>query len=189
MKLKIGLIIFVSLVLVQVVVYGFMVRDTIETVETENQWLAREIRSQETQSAQLRREIKRLELMIAAIPPSFLAGFEDPEAEFMEFLNYINDPLLEESDVQISMRRAPTFTGQPIPHHESQFSLSFSFVDTREAENLLNFIMHQELFPVKLSGMSLRGTGSQEVTADMNLSLHIPARLTQPLAAVERETR
>lgn len=181
MKPKLVLIAVALVALIQMVVYAFHVRSSIELAEQENRYLASDIRSLEQQATQLAREVKRLQLMVAAIPPEFLKGVDDPEAGFMEFLNYINEPLVQERDVRVNLRRSPTFTPTPIPHHESQFGFTFDFADTRDAEHILDFIMHQQRFPVKLATLSLRGGSSDRVTADLLMSLHIPARHTRPL--------
>ncbi|MFP4085059.1 MAG: hypothetical protein ACLFP9_09565 [Desulfonatronovibrio sp.] len=189
MKIKIVLIIAAILAIVLVVTYAFIVRDTTRTVEMENQSLATEIQSTESQRAQLRQEIQDLRQMVAAIPPDFLAEFEDPEAGFMEFLNYINNPIMDELDVNISMQEGPAYTSSPIPHYRSQFSFSFPYVDTREAERFMNFMMHQEHFPLKLSTLNMSGSGADTVKTDVNVSLHIPARNVESLAAIQRELK
>ncbi len=189
MKLKIGLICAALVVLAQLLMYAHIIKATVILVERESQTVAGEIHSLEAGTARLQQDFRRLELMLAAIPPEFLEGVEDPEAGFMEFLNYINDPVVDGAGVQVRMRRSPTFTHQPIPHHESQFGFSFHFTDTRDAENLLNYVLHQPRFPVRLSTLNLRGGNTDEVSADLLISLHIPARHTHPLAALHGEKR
>lgn len=187
MKVKIALIGIGIVILVQLVVYGFIIKDTIDAVEQSSRSTAAEEAAVASRIDQTQREIQRLEAMVSAIPPHFLAGVDDPEAGFMEFLNFINDPLLHAAGVDVSMRRGPTFTDQPIPHHESQFSFTFPFVSTREAEAILDFIVHQERFPVKLTTLNLRGSGTDQAGADLALSLLIPARHAHPLSVLQRE--
>lgn len=187
MKIKIILIIVAVVAMVQILTYAYIVRGTVDDIQVSNQSLSTEIRSTEAQKEQLRRDIDRLEAMVQAIPPEFMARFNDPEAGYMEFLNFINDPIMHQMDISTNVRRAPTFTTQPIPHHESQFSFSFSFIDTKEAERFFNFLLHQDNFPLKLTTLTLRGSGSQEVNADVSISLHIPALHAQTMAVAQRE--
>jgi hypothetical protein len=189
MKFKIGFIVVAILALVQVVVYGYIVKGTIETVEQDNSQLERQISSQRAQVNQLRQEVQRLEKMVAKVPPDFLAEYEDPESGFMEFLNFINAPLIKQDNVKVSMRRSPSFKSQPIPHFESGFSFSFSFLQNQEAEKVLNFLMHQNQFPLKLKTLNLKGSGKEKVNADLNISLLIPARHSQSLADIYREVQ
>ncbi|MGM0646636.1 MAG: hypothetical protein ACQESV_09625 [Thermodesulfobacteriota bacterium] len=179
MKMKVGIVLIALLALVQVVVYGFMVQDTIATVEQDNSQLQRQLDSEQSRVTQLQSEVQRLEKMVRSVPPDFLADYQDPETGFMEFLNYINDPLLENEDVEVSMRRSPAYKSQPIPHFQSGFNFSFTFLQTQQAEKVLHFLMHQNDFPVVLNSMNLAGSGKEEAKAAVDVSLLIPAKQTQ----------
>jgi hypothetical protein len=188
MKLKIVLIVVFFVALIQVINYGLMVDETSQVFNLENRSLAVKISSLESQSAALEKDAARLETKLAQIPQDFWGAFPDPEAGYMEFLNYLGAPLLRENEVSINMQQSPAFSPTPVPHHESRFSFTFSFVTTDTAERVLNFMLHQQRFPVKLSSLTLRGTGTGEVTADLAVSLHIPARDSLMFLTAHRET-
>jgi hypothetical protein len=189
MKVKIVLIVIAVLLLIQLWVYAAMVKDSTQTTRQDVRGLETEVAALESEAGRLQKDVVRLEEMVAAIPPDFLAGFEDPEAGFMEFLDYINEPLIQDQDVSVNMRRGPAFTNDPIPHHESQFTLSFPFVSTQETENILHFLMFQHRFPIKLTTLDLRGSGTDKASASLDLSLLIPAKYANPLASLERRVQ
>ena len=176
MKIKVGVILIAVLVLVQVVVYGFMVQDTITSVQQDATALKRQLQSEQAQVAQLQKNVQRLEQMVRSVPPEFMSRYQDPETGFMEFLNYVNDPLIEKHGVQVSMRRAPTYSNAPIPHFKSAFSFSFPFLETQKAEKVLHFLMQQNRFPVVLNSVDLTGSGKDTAKAALGLSLLIPAK-------------
>jgi hypothetical protein len=188
MKLKIILMVILFVALIQVLTVGRLLDDVTGAFELENRALETETRSLESQAAALEKDKVRLEAMLASIPKEFWEAFPDPEAGYMEFLNFLASPQMAESGVTIALRRSPVYSASPVPHHESQFSFTFSFVNIDDAEAFFNVMLHQKRFPVKLTTLNLRGAGSGEVTAELALSLHIPARDAFPFLTSHRET-
>lgn len=187
MKIKIGLIVIAVLALAQLLFYSATVRDTAQSVRQENQSLDNDIRELESRASRLKKQRQELREKAQSIPPEFVARFQDPETGFMEYLNFLNNPLLEDAGVDISLSSRPSFTTNPIPHHESEFSFSFSFLQPQKAERVFNYLVHQKRFPVRVVDLSLSGGGSKEVSADMDISLLIPARHADPLNIIEEE--
>ncbi len=181
MKLKLVLIVLGILILTQFVAYGRIQSGNVTMIRSDMERLDGEISRYESELAAQTRERDRLLAMVATIPPEILTGFDDPETEFVEFLDYLNDPAVRRVDGKFSLRQAPRYGASPIPLHESQFNLQFSFLRPGEAEEFFNFLFKQQRFPVQLSTLRLSGAAASRVQGDLAFTFKVPARLKQPL--------
>lgn len=184
MKFKLVLIIAGIVVLAQVLAFARIQSANVAAVRQDISRIDGEIARQHGDLASKNRERDRLLAVAAAIPPEILTGFDDPEVEFVEFLDFLNDPAVRAVDGRLTMRQAPRFITSPIPLHETQFNLQFSFLRAEEAEEFLNFLMYQRRFPVEVNTLRLSGGRDALVQGDLAFTYKVPARLKQPLPIV-----
>ncbi len=135
-----------------------------------------------TERRRLGRERESYRRIIAEIPTSVLMGFEDPEAVFAGFLDYLNSGALAAVDARVVMRNQLRFTSRPIPMRTSDFRFDFSFSRLAEAENFLAFLLAQQTYPVRVRQLRFSGGGNDaesdgRVKGELDLTLMIPDKL------------
>ena len=131
-----------------------------------------------------RNELKRV---IEVIPPALLTGFEDPEAGFVEFLDYLASPVMKEVGSSVDIQNQ-LYTTSPVPLHQSEISFKYTFDSTYEAEKFLNFILFQERFPLLVKSFSAKRQEGKEVGAEVSVALLIPARLKLDITSADKNT-
>jgi len=114
-------------------------------------------------------------------------GFEDPETGFVQFLDYLQAPMLAEVEGEISLQDTQKFKEVPVPLHESNFGFKFNFIRTYEAERFLNYLLLQEKFPLQVRSLKLRRGSEGKAEGTLNVSLLIPAKLQLPTLSKESE--
>lgn len=176
MRLKSTVLVIGILIIVQILIYGYFTAGNIEAL---SQGIAQlQDRNQRMVSEKNRLAAQRHEFkgIIEMIPPALLAGFEDPEAGFVEFLDFLQSPVLDEVGGKVKARTRK-FTKDPIPLHKSNFTFSYNFRDTYEAEKFINFVIFQERFPLQIRGFSAKRGTEGVVGGELSVDLLIPARL------------
>lgn len=190
MNLKPIVIVALILLLAQALFFGDAVRGSITylderlaTLQTENQGL-------KVRKTQLDQEFDRIRSDIRSIPPTLLAGFEDPEASFVEFLDYIQSSAFQKAGGKVAMR-SQKFRQTPIPLHESTFDFTYEFDKVPVAEAFLGHFVDQRRFPVQVTAFNATRTKGGSTKAKITVSLLIPARLQfePPPAANKKEGR
>jgi len=176
MNLKALVLVIGVLVICQLALFGWMFSGNVETLNASIGELEGQVRSASAEKADLTKTISDLRKVIASIPPGLLAGFEDPEAGFVEFLDYLQSPVMQDAGATASLR-GQTYTTTPIPLHVTEFTFKYSFADTYSAERFADFVIFQERFPLQVRQFSAKRTGSGLVEGEMGVALMIPAKL------------
>ncbi|MEA1923209.1 MAG: hypothetical protein U9N63_11205 [Pseudomonadota bacterium] len=123
-------------------------------------------------------ELRHYRQIIATIPPSVLMGFEDPEAVFAAFLDFLNAAALADIGTKVVMRRQLQFVKNPVPLRASDFNFSFMFATVVEVETFLDYLLEQPDYPLRVNHLkinSAKGRGS--VSGNLAVSLMIPDKL------------
>jgi len=187
MRLKPVLIIIGVLIIVQLLFFNYTIKKNIALISREIAQLDMNIHQMEGEKAQLAKRFEYLKGIIETIPPSLLMGFEDPETGFVEFLDYLQSPILGEVDGEISLRETQKFRAVPVPLHESDFGFKFSFIRTYEAEKFLNYLLLQQKYPLQVRSLKIRRGSEGKAEGTLNVSLLIPAKLQLPTPSKESE--
>ena len=170
------------LLLAQILAYSLIERKNTALIKNELAKVENEIRNLNSEEAQLMREIAVVDNIIKTIPANLLSGFEDPENGFAEFLDYLNNPIVEELRVEISLVERQKFYADPVALHKTKFNFKFGFMNTYEAERFFNFILHQDAYPIQVEDMKISRSGGKSSTTKVNMvvALYIPAKLQLP---------
>ncbi|MBU2547136.1 MAG: hypothetical protein KKB20_01875 [Proteobacteria bacterium] len=179
MKLKPVVLIIGILILAQILIYANIERGNVSRIEVAISGLDPQIRESESTRLDLVKQLNRLKKIVEDIPPRLLAGFEDPEIGFVEFLDYLQSPFMKEVNAQARLG-AKSFKQSPIPYHESNFEITFEYTNTVDAERFLNSLLFQERYPLQVKRLDIRRKSQGVVGATLSVSLAIPARLKFP---------
>lgn len=169
-------------VLAQIISYALIQKKNTRLVYQEVSRLENDIRGLNAREAQLQRQISLVADILKNTPPTLLAGFEDPEKGFAEFLDYLNNPVVEELQVRIGLLEKQKYQTRPVALHQTRFSFEFNFRNTYEAERFFNFLLHQNQYPVQVEDMKITRTGGKSKSTEVKLDvvLYIPAKLQLP---------
>ena len=180
MKLRIPLILLLVLLTAQLLLLVYNARQNRQLVEQARSNLAVLQDNLQTERRRLNREKEKYRQIIAAIPTSVLMGFEDPEAVFAGFLDYLNSGVLATVGARVVMQNQLRFTPKPVPMRTSDFRFDFSFLTIAQAEGFLDFLLVQRLYPVRVRQLRITGGKNaleQKVKGELDLTLMIPDKL------------
>ena len=176
MNLKAIVLVVGVLIIGQIAMLGYMYSGNVETINRSIGALDSQVRSVSAEKADLTKRMEGYRAAISAIPPELLAGFEDPEVGFVEFLDYLQSPIFQEIGAGVTMK-AQSFRTTPIPLHETEFTFKYMFADTYDAERFVDYVVFQQRYPLQVNTFSAKRTNSGVVEGDMSVSLLIPAKL------------
>jgi len=170
------------LVLVQIFIYCMTQKNNTDLYHRQTVQIERNIRSLNAEEAQLKRKIALVDNIIKTIPVNLLSGFEDPEKGFAEFLDYLNNPIVEELRVSIGLTEAQKFHSDPVALHKTRLNFKFRFLSTYEAERFFNFLLHQDKYPVQVEDMKITRSShkANDTEVSLDVALYIPAKLQLP---------
>jgi hypothetical protein len=179
MKLKFVIAVLILLITCQLLLLCRGYRADIELLVNETNTLQLSTRQMLLKEKRLRAEIGRYREIIATIPPSVLMGFEDPEAVFAQFLDFLHADVMAAIATKVVLRRQLQFVQNPVPLRVSDFSFRFNFNRVAEAENFFDYLLLQSIYPLKVNRLKLSGGqgGSDRVVGELFLSLMIPDKL------------
>ena len=179
------------LVLAQIAFYAYAQKDNVQVIDQKLIQLDGKIREIKAEKSRLLNKSKELKKIIETIPPSLLMGFEDPETGFVEFLDYLQTPLLQKVDGKITLKDVQKFKQTPVPLHETGLNFVFGFVDTYNAEKFFNYLLLQEQYPLQVKSIKIdRSSGSKAMPrGNLSIALMIPARLQLPSTPEQMEVQ
>ena len=189
MKFKPIVFIIGLLIFIQILFYNYAQKNNITMVNQDIKLLQGDIQQLEAEKSKLLNKFKELKTIIESIPPTLLMGFEDPETGFVQFLDYLQTPVLEEVEGNISLRDAQKFKEAPVPLHESDFTFKFNFLTTYEVEKFFNYLLLQRQYPLEVKSLTINRSGEDKVEGSLNVSLLIPAKLQIPSLSQEGESK
>jgi hypothetical protein len=187
MRFKPIIIIIGVLIFVQIMFFNYTLKENIALISQEIAQLDTNIRQMDGEKTRLVKRFDYLKGIIETIPHALLMGFEDPETGFVEFLDYLQTPILDEVEGEISLRETQKFKEVPIPLHESNFGFKFSFIRTYEAEKFFNYLLLQKKYPLQVRSLKIRRGSEGKAEGTLNVSLLIPAKLQLPTLSKESE--
>lgn len=178
MKFRLFIMLLVLLVILQI---GFLSRGRkadIRLVKAEIENLESSCRQMRQKEQRLDKELRGYRQIIATIPPSVLMGFEDPEAVFAAFLDFLHAEALAQVGAQVVIRRQLQFVKNPVPLRASDFNFRFKFSKVAEVETFLDYLLVQPTFPLRVNRLKFNsGQGQGQVSGELAVSLVIPDKL------------
>ena len=178
MKSRFIIVVLVLLVILQIVLLGRGLKTDIKLVKAEVLSLESSCRQMRLTEQRLEQELSHYRSIIAKIPPSVLMGFEDPEAVFAAFLDFLHSQALAGVGAQVVMRRQMQFVNQPVPLRASEFNFRFTFTTVAEAETFLDYLLIQPTYPLRVNRLRLNANqGQGKVSGELVVSLMIPDKL------------
>lgn len=175
------------LIFAQLMFFCFDQRKNITAVDQEIAQLNTTIQQLEGEKGELTAKEAELKKIVETIPPALLIGFEDPEAAFVQFLDYLRNPVLEATAAEVSLRDPQKFSATPVPLHASDFSFKFMFFSTYEAEKLFNYLLLQQQYPLQVKSLVMKRGKEGHAEGVLDASLLIPARLPLPSLTDKKE--
>lgn len=173
-------IIFV-LLLIQAFFFASVQKDGIQAVDREMASLRQRVSQLKAEKADLIRQVQELKHIPDRLPAVVTHGFDDPEQGFVEFLDYLDNPMMQTMGAKVKINQAQKFQQNPVALHESIFGIEFRFLDTFEAEALFHYLLQQDRFPVRINGVQLRRAEGEPSQGEMSISLLTPAKMDIPV--------
>ncbi|MEA3347584.1 MAG: hypothetical protein U9Q39_00845 [Pseudomonadota bacterium] len=187
MKYRFILVLLVLVVVLQVLLLSRGLEADIKVVKAEIANLESSCRQMRLKKQRFEKELGHYRQIIAKIPPSVLMGFEDPEAVFAAFLDFLHARALADVGAQVVLRRQLQFVKTPVPLRASDFTFRFSFTTVAEAEIFLDYLLMQKTYPLRVKRLKLNANqGQARVSGELLVSLMIPDKLmltTDPAGA------
>lgn len=188
MKYRFIIVLLVLMVTLQVLLLSRGLKADIKLVRAEIANLESSSRQMRLKKHRLEKELGHYRQIIAKIPPSVLMGFEDPEAVFAAFLDFLHAQALADVGAQVVLRRQLQFVKKPVPLRVSDFTFRFSFTTVVEAEIFLDYLLMQKTYPLRVKRLKLNANqGQARVSGELSVSLMIPDKLllANPLAGAD----
>lgn len=180
MKRKIFFIVLALLTL-YVIINIIMIRKG-DIAKVNNQIMLTEKRLQEKESEkiQLAQEKKHMETTLLSIPQTILEGFEDPDRQFVDFMDYVNRSNLKKMQGDIIISQMQTYKDDPVPLQESRFEFKFTMEKTRQLEEFLDYLLVKGKYPVNVEQFEIKRIPQQYPLVTLQVALLLPAKIDLP---------
>jgi hypothetical protein len=165
----------IAVLLLQALIFNYFQMDNLEVLKRAETNLQARRQSLVQEKTELTTRLRKIKAQVEAMPPYMLSGFEDPEAVFVSFLDYLQDPALDVLTGPVRMGRW-RYQTRPLPYHAVDFSFRYSFADNRGAEAFLGRLMDQERFLLDVKRFNARRMKQGRVAGDLTVSMLTPAR-------------
>ncbi len=189
MKTKVFSIV-VGLLAIYVILHLIVIRKgNIIKVDKQSVVIENELRNNENERLMLTQEKKDMEAALGSIPKTILEGFEDPERQFVEFMDYINASELKKMKGALAISQMQTFKESPVPLQETQFEIDFYIKSTRQLERFLEYLLIKGKYPLDVQRLEIKRMPEHYPHVFLKLALLLPAKIDLPeLAKMSKET-
>lgn len=177
MRAKTILLIICILIVAQIIFLNLIEKRNISSIEQNTVAFANRIQTAQGEKQDLLRQRENLQSIAKQLPPSILIGFGDPETGLVEFLDYLQSPVLQDAEASFSLNGEPKFIQNPVPLHETLIDFKFDFLQVPTAEKFFNYVLMQKDYPVQVRGFAVKRSPKGKTTGSINAALLIPARI------------
>ncbi|MCU0615421.1 MAG: hypothetical protein MUD09_10160 [Desulfobacterales bacterium] len=174
-------LIVMALLTLYVIINIIMIRKG-DITRVNNQIMLTERRLQEKMSEkiQLAQEKKHMETTLLSIPQTILEGFEDPDRQFVDFMDYVNGSNLKKMQGEIFISQMQTYKDDPVPLQESRFEFKFTMEKTRQLEEFLDYLLVKGKYPVNVEQFEIKRIPQQYPLVTLQVALLLPAKIDLP---------
>lgn len=138
------------------------------------------LRENKDAKLKLEQERKNLETTLASVPVTILAGFEDPEREFVDFMDYIYASELNKMQGTIAITQIQNYKEHPVPLQESRFEFKFNIKSTRELEEFLDYLLIKGKYPLGVQRLGITRIPKENPHVFLEVALLLPAKIDLP---------
>ncbi len=177
MKAKIFSIVLGLLVLFVIVELINIRIENVRNLDKQIQVIEQAILSTNSEKLALIREGRSIEAALASIPREILKGSEDPERQFVQFMDYINASDLKNMGGAISITQLPTYKSSPVPLEETRFEITLPMKTTRQLEAFLKYLLMQKDYPIKVEQLEIKRVPKKLPQVSLKAALLLPARM------------
>lgn len=180
MKRKIAYIV-ACLLLLYVVIHLIVIRKgNTARIEKQSIVIDRMLRENESEKLTLQQEKKDMESILGSIPKTILEGFEDPELQFVDFMDYINASNLKKMNGSIAISQMQTFKERPVPLQETQFEFEFDIKSTKQLERFLDYLLIKGKYPLSVERLEIKRIPEHYPHVFLKVALMLPAKIDLP---------
>ena len=180
MKRKIFFIVIASLTLFVIINIILVRKGSIAKVDNQIMVIERMLQEKRNERIQLLQEEKHMIAALASIPETILEGFEDPDRQFVDFMDYVNASNLKKMKGNISISQMQTYKDNPVPLQESRFEINFTMEKTQELEEFLDYLLVRGKYPLNVLKFEINRIPKQYPVVNLQVALLLPARIDLP---------
>lgn len=180
MKRKIFFIVIASLTLFVIISIILVRKGSIAKVDNQIMVIERMLQEKRNERIQLLQEEKHMIAALASIPETILEGFEDPDRQFVDFMDYVNASNLKKMKGNISISQMQTYKDNPVPLQESRFEINFTMEKTQELEEFLDYLLVRGKYPLNVLKFEINRIPKQYPVVNLQVALLLPARIDLP---------
>ncbi|RZB36048.1 MAG: hypothetical protein SRB2_02553 [Desulfobacteraceae bacterium Eth-SRB2] len=164
-----------------VVIHIIIIRKgNIANVNTQISMIEHRLQENKSLKRKLMQEKEDIETTLVSVPENILEGFEDPEREFVDFMDYINDSNLKKMQSSIAIPQMQTYKERPVPLQESRFEFNFKIKSTQELEEFLDYLMIKGKYPLSVQQLEITRIPQQYPHVFLEVALLLPAKIDLP---------
>ncbi len=180
MKTKIFFLVLALLTL-YVVIHLIIIRTgNIDKVDKQIVRIDKKLLENRAEKTELMKKKKEMEATLASIPATIIEGFEDPERQFVDFMDYIDSSQLKNMEGSIVISQMQTFKEHPVPLQESQFEITFNIKSARQLEEFLDYLLIKSKYPLNVQRFEISRIPQQYPRVFLKVALLLPATIDLP---------
>ena len=180
MKRKIFFIVAALLTLYVIITVIIIKKGDINRVNEQIAQAERKLQENESERIQLMQEKKHMERTLLSIPKTILEGFEDPDRQFVDFMDYVHASNLKKMKGDIVISQMQTYKDDPVPLQESRFEFNFTMEKVRQLEEFLDYLLVKGKYPVNVQKIEIKRIPRQYPMVTLHLALLLPAKIDLP---------
>ncbi|MBW2369697.1 MAG: hypothetical protein JRH15_17640 [Deltaproteobacteria bacterium] len=180
MKSKIFTIVVGLLALYVILHLIVMRKGNVVRVERQSGVIERKLGQNDKDKKKLMREKVKMEKILASIPTTILEGFADPERQFVDFMDYIENSDLKKMKGSVAISQMQTFKDNPVPLQETQFEFNFNIQSTRRLEQFLEYLLIKGKYPLNVQRLEIKRNPEKLPHVFLKVALLLPAKIDLP---------
>ena len=188
MKNKIFFIVM-GLLALFVVIYLIDIRkSSITRVDKKSTMIDQKLDQKKREKLILEQKKKNMETELGLIPETILNGFEDPERQFVDFMDYINSSNLSKLNGSVAISQMQTFKERPVPLQETKFEFELDIKSMEQLEQFLDYLFIKGKYPLNVERIEVKRIPKKYPHVSIAVALLLPAKIDLPQKKEVRES-
>jgi len=170
-----------GLLALYVVIHLIVIRKgAITRIEEQSTMIDQKLDHKKREKLTLEQNKKKMETELGFIPETILNGFEDPELQFVDFMDYINSSNLSKLSGSFAISQMQTFKERPVPLQETKFEFEFDIKSMEQLEQFLDYLFIKGKYPLNVERIEIKRIPKQYPHVFIAVALLLPAKIDLP---------
>ena len=188
MRVKLFIFLLGVLLLTQMILFLQLYKENERKWEAALKDLDARITAHQSEIIETERRVKAMENALGNVPDAIRKGVEDPEKNFLKFMDYLDNSELSLMHGSYDISSEPTIIYKPVPLQKTDFFIQFEFENPRRLESVLGYLLNQQQdYPLNVNRLEITRRAGHKPLVELEISLLLPPKIDQEASSLHKK--